>query len=134
MLDHSLIIKTVATLIISVFLVYGAVVFHEATIVHRTDKKMFTAIYWHEGNRFSVVVKDGNEMKFTRIPTHNLRPKILIDVSSGELGWYACEWDHSGFNGSSNEKCEIHIESEDSLIAAGWNHGKFGSGMTHRID
>lgn len=130
--------KDLAKFIVAVSIVgffgFGLVKCHELTIVHHAEKKTFTAIYWHEGNNFSVVIKEGNEMNFSRIPTHRIKPRIVVDVPKGELGWYACEWDHSGFNGSSNEKCEIHIESEDSLIAAGWNHGKFGSGMTHRID
>ena len=99
------------------------------------EKNTAQAIYWHESNRYTAaIIKDG-VVEMRRIPTtgrNNI--KLYTDLEDGYLPWYKCEWLHNGWNGNHSGKCEIHIKSIDSLMTADWNHGKFGSGSTTRVN
>lgn len=99
------------------------------------EKRSVEAIYWHEGDRYSAAIVNGDSVVMHRIPIYNkYRLTVAIDVKRGEKPWYECSWNFSQMWGATNSTCSIHIKSIDSLKTADWNHGKFGSGTTTRID
>jgi len=106
-----------------------------ATIVEESEAE---AIYWHENNRYTAAIVNGDEVAMHRIPFHPAdwrdSVRVVLDVTDNNKPWYRCEWLHNGFSGNHGGKCEIHLRDIDSLRTADWNHGKHGTGTTTRID
>ena len=98
------------------------------------------AIYWHEGLRYTVMVENAGVITKRRLPPwgHAMDKNITMytDVEVGEKSWYKCEWARNNWLGPDLDTayCDIHIHSLNELGTADWNHGKFGSGATTRID
>ena len=65
---------------------------------------------------------------------------IVSDVIEAEPLRYDCLWVEKYLLGlgagidKSLSSCRIHVRSVDDVLGAGWNHGKFGRGITTRID
>jgi len=98
------------------------------------------AIYWHEGQRYTAVTENAGLISHHNIPPwgHAVSGAISLykDLGADEKAWYKCEWDWNAWNGADHDTayCEIHIHSLDELGTGNWNHGKFGSGTTSRIE
>jgi len=100
-----------------------------------TEENTVEAIYWHEHNRYSAAILNGSTLDMHRIPYHHIGSvTVFTDLESGKKPWYKCQWKENGFSGKHDSNCEIHIKDVDSLRTADWNHGKFGTGTTSRID
>jgi hypothetical protein len=99
------------------------------------EKSTAQAIYWHESDRYTAAIINNGVVEMRRIPTTGYNNITLYtDLKDGELPWYKCEWLNNAFTGNHSGKCEVHIKNIDSLMTADWNHGKFGSGTTTRIN
>lgn len=99
-----------------------------------SEKNKVEAIYWHERNRYSAAIVRGDTIDMHRIPIFSSSDvTVLQDVPAKEKPWYECEWKYDGFKGNHGGWCNIHIHSVDPLRTADWNHGKFGTGSTKRI-
>ena len=93
------------------------------------------AIYWHESNRYTAAIVTNGVVEMLRIPrVGHCKVALYLDLNDGELPWYKCKWLYNAFSGNHSAKCEIHIKDIDSLMTAGWSHGKFGRGSTTRIN
>lgn len=96
------------------------------------------ALYWHEGTRYTArTIDDGGLVYTKRLPPFGAyRGKVMLytDVEPGKKSWYECNWMFNNFFGASDGLCEIHIHDLNELGTADWNHGKFGTGSTTRID
>lgn len=107
---------------------------------HKTSGGEVEAVYWHEGSRYTAVTENADVITRHRIPPyHGVRASsvtLYTDVPEGEKSWYKCEWDWNAMSGADTDTayCDIHIHNIDELGTADWNHGKFGSGSTTRID
>ena len=106
---------------------------------HMTSGGEIEAIYWHEHERYTAVTINADIVTQHRIPPyHGVFRTITLytDVAPGEKSWYKCEWDFRPLDGADTDTayCDIHIHNLDELGTADWNHGKFGSGATIRID
>lgn len=105
----------------------------------RSVEREVDAIYWHEGQRYTAKVEVADMIVDYSIPAWGLgradSVTLYKDVAAGDKSWYKCEWMWNEFTGTDADAyCEIHIHSLDDLGTADWNHGKFGSGSTTRID
>lgn len=108
------------------------------SVPHSIEREV-DAIYWHEGQRYTAKVENANIIVDYRIPPFYGAKQGAVtlykDVDVGNKSWYKCEWTHSTLYGINTDAyCEIHIHSLEELGTAGWNHGKFGTGSTTRID
>ena len=95
------------------------------------------AIYWHENDRYTVMTIDNDivsKFKITPWSDYGGTVELYRDVDPDESSWYKCTWTYSPWSGSDDGYCEIHIHDLNELGTADWNHGKFGSGSTKRID
>lgn len=96
------------------------------------------AVYWHENDRYTVTTIDNDIVTRVKIPMwgHSKPSTIVLytDVAPDAKSWYDCNWLWNNWTGGSDGRCEIHIHSIDELGTADWNHGKFGTGSTTRID
>ena len=98
------------------------------------------AIYWHEGLRYTIMVENDGVITTRRIPpwghAMNKNIRLYTDAGPGEKAWYECEWTRNTWTGADLDTayCDMHIHNIDELGTADWNHGKFGSGSTTRID
>jgi hypothetical protein len=93
------------------------------------------ALYWHERNRYTVISidEDGIARQY-RIPRFTVgEVNLHTNLDSTTKPWYKCEWVHNSWTGTEGA-CDIYIHNLDELGTADWNHGKFGSGSTTRID
>lgn len=100
--------------------------------IHKKTEKI-EAVYWHERNQYSVAVKQGNKIKMVMLPSrHGIDLNIICDVASDESCWYEYNYKNNGYGGVTGF-LNIHIRSIDDINTADWNHGKFGSGKTQRI-
>ena len=105
----------------------------------RSEEGIIDALYWHEGDRYTAkVVSTGNVVVSHKIPPwyndNSSTVEVIVDVPANEKSWYKCNWFHNNMSGPSNGYCEIHIHNLDEIGTADWNHGKFGSGSTTKID
>jgi len=90
-------------------------------------KKDIVSVYYHEHGKYSVGIFDTGLLKIKHLP-YGAHVDIWMDVSPEDEMWYD-SWDSDKTGG-----CSIHIHDIDDIGTAGWNHGKFGSGTTVRID
>ena len=93
------------------------------------------ALYWHERNRYTAISidEDGRAIKH-RIPAaNNLRVTLYTNLDADAKPWYECEWVFNFWTGADGS-CEVYIHGLDEMGTADWNHGKFGSGSTTRLD
>ena len=94
------------------------------------------AIYWHESDRFTIVKADKitKELSYysTRKYSLHIRAKVFITDKKGFACWYYR--DGFGTINPRKSKCEVYITSLDEVGTGNWNHGKFGSGTTERVN
>jgi hypothetical protein len=96
-----------------------------------TDK--IVSVYYHERNDFSVGIVRSGMLKIVRLPP-TAHVDIFMDAASKDDMWYECDHTRDRWNGTTTGGCSIHLFDVDDITGAGWNHGKFGSGTTKRID
>lgn len=101
-------------------------------IVHKY-KRDIVSVYYHEGNDYSVGIFDTGLLTIKRLPPA-AHVSVWLDVSPEDNMWYECDFTRYKFTGDTTGGCNIHMHDIDDLNTAGWNHGKFGSGTTTRID
>lgn len=101
---------------------------HETVIV---EDLAVDVIYWHEHKRFTFVNNVGGEIVYSRLPFNR---NITVNTHPTKRG-YSCtlNLDMIG-DKNSDSSCNVFIGSLDQVKTADWNHGKFGSGTTTRIE
>lgn len=95
---------------------------------HTKPKTIIQSVYYHEKGRYSVSVMESNRLKMVNVPG----VVLIVDKDTDHL-WYECDYKRNSWNGQTVGNCYIHIRSVNDINTAGWNHGKFGSGTTIRI-
>jgi hypothetical protein len=102
-------------------------------------KETVEAVFYHNVNNYSVMVRDGNSLKPVSFPrTGALEVHLFDDVKAGEDMWYEVSYVKSERDYMLNAKehpgyLNIHIRGLEDLNGAGWNYGKIGNGMTIKI-
>jgi len=89
------------------------------------------AVYFHERGNYSVALRIGDEIQIK--PARAGRAPVRIVLDAEDHMWYECDATWDNFYGTSTGECVIHIRDVGDISTAGWNHGKFGSGNTTRI-
>ena len=119
--------------IIGCVLIFLSFVINTKDIV-RDEKSDIVAVWKHRANEYSVTVQEG--LKFVDIPFSGtkLNQELIADVPSHKKMWYEAHYRFNSWTGGGYEDVKIHIHSINEVNGAGWNHGKFGSGMTERVD
>lgn len=90
------------------------------------------AVFYHENRHYTLMVQTGSEIKPVSI-YYIEDAKIFADVPKNEKMWAHVQGLGNKMNGITSRKIKVHIHSIENINGAGWNHGKFGSGMTVRI-
>jgi hypothetical protein len=99
----------------------------------RDEKGDIISVWKHEVGRYSITIKEGNTLidkAFYR--TGECEFTLITDVPEGSNMWYEAHY-YEDWNERGYQWVKIHIHSVDDISNAGWNHGKFGSGMTERV-
>ena len=99
------------------------------------SKIFFDRIFLHETNHYSVfTVEEDKKVTVKSFRSYIPYGKITLfcDVEKGDRMW-AEEWKNGNWVDATLDAA-IHIHSLDDLNGAGWNHGKFGNGMTVPIE
>ena len=105
------------------------------TDVSMYKKSVVDAVYWHEGDRYTVAIINDGVVEMRELPSSQvIKVNLYIDVKNDEQPWYECDWHHNKVIHSPNGKCDIHIKSIEHLKTSDWNHGKFGSGSTTKLN
>jgi hypothetical protein len=101
-----------------------------------TNKQDITAVYFHEHSRYSVATVINNNLIIKELPYKYGRVPVTIttDISVNEQMWYKCEGSYNTWTVVVTGGCEIHIRDTNDIDTGSWNHGKFGTGRTVRID
>ena len=101
------------------------------------EKSDFEHLFYHEHNKYSVLVKKDGKVYSVRFPPNHYVPvTIFVDVKEGESNWYELRYRHTksiGYYDQENNYLHIHIKDTDSINGAAWNHGKFGTGLTSKV-
>lgn len=90
-------------------------------------------VFWHEGSRYSFVVKnsDGSMQMQTENSVYGV--KIYQDVPVGEsmrVELSQCYMYDAKKSYRHYRRADIHLRSIEDLNGADWNHGKHGRGST----
>lgn len=101
-------------------------------VVHDYTRDI-VSVYYHERNDFSVGIMNGHKLTIKRLPVY-AHVDIFADADPEGSMWYECDYTYDRDYGESTGGCSIHIHDVDDITGGGWNHGKFGSGSTTRID
>lgn len=96
----------------------------------RNERFNVVAVWKHEVNRYSVTIKEGNILVDRGFAIDSV---LITDVPEGSNMWYEAYYNYNSFSGGGYKWVNIHIHSVDDIGNAGWNHGKFGSGSTERV-
>jgi len=95
-----------------------------------SEKENVSAVFYHDLNKFSVAVSNGEELRFIRM----IFP-VSIVIDAKESAWYECQGKTRSWDGATKESfCNIHLRSIDDLVGGEWDNGKFGRGKTIRIN
>ena len=126
-------------MVLVVLILAGCLILPGCSYEHKTAGDEIEALYWHEGERYTAVTIIADVVTRYNIPPYSGTYRtvtLYTDVAEGEKSWYKCEWDWEVWMGTDTDTayCDIHIHNIDELGTADWNHGKFGSGSTTRID
>ena len=123
------------TLILIIVMAFGAICgclygCEKMVFEERHEKGNIVSVYMHEPGRYSVMVERGNKL----VPKYfyNAKTEIIRDIPAGSNMWYESYY-RATMNHTGYRWVKIHIRSVDDINTAGWNHEKFGSGMTHEI-
>jgi hypothetical protein len=92
-------------------------------------KQDIDSVYYHEINNYSVAFLSDNILVTKKVPN---RPKVIVKRDATDHLWYECNFKQN-FARTYGEGCVIHITGLNDIKTSGWNHGKFGSGMTTRL-
>ena len=106
--------------------------------VQVTQSGVCSGVYYHNGNRYSVIVDDNGSLSSKAFPSiQGLKIEILTDVKEGERMWYETKWYQSewtGLHAMEDGYIRIHIHSIKDINTGGWTNGKFGRGTTVIIE
>ena len=95
------------------------------------------AVYYHERCWYSFAWSDTNannaEIQILSFNGYNTIVKIYADVPPTNSMWIAGDMIEKG-GGRVRYDYNIHIHNVNDINTAGWNHGKFGTGTTTRIN
>jgi len=130
----------VGCLIVIMIVIAGIVMCSLIGPRHEQGKGNFEALYYHEKNTYSVLVRnEQGSLETIFIPNYQgdqMPVEIIDDVGENEPMWY--EYDFYAADNvvkkDSTHFVRIHIRGADDINGAGWDHGKFGKGQTIRID
>lgn len=104
---------------------------------HIKEKGNCEAVFYHEYNRYSAAIKEGNNIYIKQFPWPIfISVEIIQDVKKDESLWYETNYYDSewiGYHGDENSFIRIHIRSITDITGADWNHGKFGRGSTIKL-
>lgn len=138
--------KKLSLLLLSLFLFGCDAVIHDSSeaLKEHSFTKTFDYLYWHENNKYTIFkVNDDLSISKSSIGGYSYLKdkygddhqfddiKIFIDLEDNKKPWYSCEiitYDHPP-----KWKCEVHISDINAMKTASWNHGRFGSGSTERL-
>lgn len=105
--------------------------------IHHVDEGTADAVYWHENDWYTLkTIEPDGSVKDYNIPMCNdcqITVTLWIDDLKGGKPTYRCIWDENRWIPPTGH-CDIHIHRLSDLGTADWNHGKFGSGPTTRIN
>ena len=90
-------------------------------------------VFMHDPEQYSVmVVGDTAEMKLLYLG--RCSAKFVTDVPKDSDMWLFMHWTPPSSTSGINS-CDVvfHIHATEDVNGAGWNHGKFGSGMTNVV-
>ena len=81
------------------------------------------------------MVNTTNGLENIKFPLSRYGLTVFIkpDRQEGEQMWYQTHYVYGGCKGTKGHVI-IHVRSIADINGAGWNHGKFGSGTTTRIN
>jgi len=97
------------------------------------EKRECVAVWFHENNRYSVSVL--NNKVLTNITfQHGVPVEVIFNLKEGEPLWYETNYTWNSFYGTTKGYIKIYVRNINDINGAGWNHGKFGSGRTTRIN
>ena len=98
-------------------------------IDYSKEKTKIEAFYYHEKGRFTAAVLENGTLHMNIV-----RNAVISFDSTGDL-WYECDYIVDTWNGSGTRgACYVHLKTIDDINNSGWNHGKFGSGTTVRLN
>lgn len=97
-------------------------------------------VFWHEYDRYSVLVEKGDgvyiTLNFPRNKCNTNRPALIIaDVPSDKKMWVSAKIRRGSQTNADPcfEELDFHIHSLNDVSGGSWNHGKFGTGQTSVI-
>ena len=94
------------------------------------------AVWFHENDNYSFTILENGKFKNIGVnsfyPFGGGRSAVFPDLKPGEPMWARVS--QAKCNGDIEINIEIHVHSIKDLQPAGWNHGKFGSGTTSKIE
>jgi len=102
----------------------------------RSGKIVGDAVWFHESNRYSLSYEINGKLYNKEASSPGIHLQVLTDLKKGEKPYYEYKYYWSSIIGTIHKKEEysrLHIHSIDNIKGAGWNHGKFGTGQTIRI-
>jgi hypothetical protein len=92
------------------------------------------AIWYHEGSSYSFTTVENNKLKNYGFGNDTLcTTEVVLDLKPNEKPWATVTTHHLTF-GETRNSYIIHAHSISDIQGAGWNHGKFGSGQTTRLE
>lgn len=99
-------------------------------------------VFMHEPGVYSIMVENPathelsmvEEFPGSALSLTKFRATVIADVLKGDGIWARNEAVYDADKRSCDHHITIHIHSITDINAAGWNHGKFGSGTTTVVE
>jgi hypothetical protein len=93
---------------------------HEIT---HTEEKEFVRIFMHNPGKYTVLVKEQNELKSFE-PAYRIKQTLIADVPPGKPMYYKLNYSGGDGKHRSQESIEYHIHSEKDIDAGSHSNGK----------
>ena len=86
------------------------------------------AFYYHEQGRYTAAILSDSVLTMVRVRA------AIITMDARGKPWYECDYMHDINISQHKGACYVHLRSINDINTAGWDHGKFGSGTTSRLN
>lgn len=124
--------KYILAILLSLFLVSCG----EGDFDSRIKYTKLESIWFHENDRYSITVLENGILNNIAVSMHHPGDGSFVYVDGSDPAWAEVTYSKAGggSDGVYASRIEIHVKDASTITGGGWNHGKFGSGSTRKID
>jgi hypothetical protein len=119
---------------LAIILAFSLVSCDDGDFDSRIKYSKLESVWFHESERYSITVLENGILNNIAVPSHRRNDGTVVYVDGSDPAWAEVTYSKEGGGSVYASRIEIHVKDASTITGGGWNHGKFGSGSTQKID